>query len=151
MIAADVGRRPQAGQDPHRHADRLVHHDGQIDQCGDRPIAALAFGLFHFALEQRAALLGDIRKADPEQGETVPAAGDRLRPAREILVQDHARGIDLRPIERAGVREVDQHFGAVQRLLAVDVEDADDLVAAGLGDALDGLAHLSIAVQRDLH
>ena len=54
-------------------------------------------------------------------------------------------------IERRRVREVDQHLGAGQRLDAVDIEDADDLVPALLRHRLDRAAHLPVAVQRDAH
>src|SRR5258706_132587 len=52
-----------------------------------------------------------------------------------------------RMIERRGMREVDHHLGAVRRLVTTDVEDADDVVPALFGDALDRLSHLPVAVQ----
>ena len=56
-----------------------------------------------------------------------------------------------RVVERARVREVDHDLGIRNRLLAIDVEDADDLVARLARHLLDRLPHLAVAVNGDLH
>jgi hypothetical protein len=54
-------------------------------------------------------------------------------------------------IERARVREVDEHLRPGQRIVPVHVEDAHDVVTGLARDALDGLPHLAVPVNRDLH
>ena len=43
------------------------------------------------------------------------------------------------------------HLGAAQRLLAIDVEDADDVVARSCATFSIVLPHLAVAVDGDLH
>ena len=75
----------------------------------------------------------------------VPAGGADHQ--ADAVVAGHAQ----RVVERRGVREVDEHLGAGERLVAIDVEDADDVVAPLLGHRLDGPAHLPVAVNGELH
>src|SRR5689334_3538800 len=65
----------------------------------------------------------------------------------DLVVAGQAQGM----IERRGVGEVDHHLGAAQRLVAVDVEDADHVMAALVGHLLDGLPHLAVTVNGELH
>jgi hypothetical protein len=56
-----------------------------------------------------------------------------------------------RMIECRSMREVDDHFGIGQRLVAIDIEDAHHFVAELPGHALDRAPHLAVAVDGDLH